>query len=59
MQLEKEDWFCKTSIPEQGIRTLSEVAHFVRQISLMPEDSKTQLDDVWSTPDVMLTMKQG
>ena len=32
-----------------------EVAHFVRSIPITPED----FDDVWATPDVMLTMRQG
>jgi len=55
-QLEKWDWFKKEAQLSRGIRTLREVAHFVRSISLYPgfEDPET-----WSTPDVMLTMRQG
>jgi len=55
-QLEKWDWSKKEAPLARGIRTLKEVAHFVRCIPITPD-----LDDpeVWSTPDVMLTMRQG
>ena len=55
-QLEQMDWFKKNSQLARGIRTLKEVAHFVRSIPITPDivDPKT-----WSTPDVMLTMRQG
>ena len=43
----------------RGIRTLDEVAHFVRQIVIMNDSGDGDLDNVWSTPDVLITMRQG
>ena len=55
-QLEQWDWFKKNAALARGIRTLKEVAHFVRSIAITPEFDEP---DIWSTPDVMLTMRQG
>ena len=35
---------------------MREVAHFVRCIPITPDHDD---DEVWSTPDVMLTLRQG
>lgn len=54
--LEQWDWYKKNANLERGIRTLKEVAHFVRSIGITPSfDEK----DIWSSPDVMLTMREG
>ena len=55
-QLEYWDWFKKKAKLDRGIRTLQEVAHFVRSIPISPSFHE---EDVWSTPDVMLTMREG
>lgn len=39
----------------RGIRTLGEVAHFVRCIPF----KKHENDNIWSSPDFLLTMKVG
>lgn len=55
-QLERCDWYKKQSNLVRGTRTLREVAHFVRCIQINPD---IDIDDVWCTPDVMLTMRLG
>ena len=55
-QLEHYDWYKKKSDLARGIRTLKEVAHYIRCIQIMPDFND---DLVWSTPDIMLTMRQG
>ncbi len=39
----------------RGIRTLDEVAHFVRCIPL----SKEEESNIWTSPDVMLAIRTG
>ena len=57
-QFESNDFHDTKGQLKRGIRTLKEVAHFVRCIPLndlsIPHASR-----VWSTPDVMLTMRCG
>ena len=55
-QLEHYDWYKKKSDLARGIRTLKEVAHYIRCIQIQPDFND---DTVWSTPDIMLTMRQG
>ena len=55
-QLENCDWYKKRAALARGTRTLREVAHFVRCVQITPD---CDLEHVWSTPDVMLTMRQG
>ena len=55
--MEKKDWYKKEARLARGIRTLKEVAHFVRCIQIPTDD--VDMDEVWSTPNVMLTMRQG
>ena len=43
---------------QRGIRTLSEVAHFVRCIPFRAQ-SDYQLERVWASPDFVLTMRLG
>lgn len=42
----------------RGIRTMSEVAHFVRCIPFRAQ-SEYQMDRVWASPDFVLTMRLG
>jgi hypothetical protein len=42
----------------RGIRTLSEVAHFVKCIPFRGTQ-EYQVDRVWSSPDFVLTMRLG
>lgn len=53
-QLERFDWYKKKSELARGIRTLKEVAHYIRCVQIMPAFDD---DEVWSTPDIMLTMR--
>lgn len=55
-RLERNDLYGKRGQMKRGIRTLREVAHFVRSI---PIKKYFQKDNVWSTPDVMVTMRCG
>jgi len=48
------------AVVNRGIRTLKEVAHFVRCIPMMAGISKTdEFDSIWSSPDIMLTRNAG
>ena len=54
-QLESKDWDRKKSNLARGVRTLKEVAHYIRCIKVADFHDET----VWTTPDIMLTMRQG
>jgi len=44
----------------RGIRTLKEVAHFVRCIPFFDEERyKPLTEEVWSSPDIMLERNSG
>jgi hypothetical protein len=41
------------------VRTLNEIAHFVRAIDLITENKHKIDDDVWITPNALTEMRQG
>jgi hypothetical protein len=45
----------ETNKPTRGIRTLAEIAHYVRCIPVIPEERP----NIWANPDFFLTMKKG
>ena len=49
----------KTAKLKRGIRTLKEIAHFVRCFNTITELKGKVEDDVWITPNAMLEMRQG
>jgi hypothetical protein len=49
----------KTAKLKRGIRTLKEIAHFVRCFNTITELKGKVDDDVWITPNAMLEMRQG
>lgn len=49
----------KTAKLRRGIRTLKEIAHFVRCFNNITELKGKVDDDVWISPNAMLEMRQG